>query len=120
MNSVDKMTDRELTVLAAQAIGIKPNLDLGGLLLDKYGGLFDPLQDDGDALRTAVQLGFLIEIIPCEQLVIVWNSEPLNEESKVYVRFGDLTGATADDAYTATRRAIVEAAAALVLIRGKE
>ena len=35
MNRVDKMTDRELTVLAAQAIGIKPNLDLGGLLLDK-------------------------------------------------------------------------------------
>lgn len=119
MNRVDEMTDRELTVLAAQAVGIKPNLNLGGALIDKNGGLFDPLQDDGDALRTAVQLGLLIEIIPCEQLVIVWDSEPLNEERKVYVRFGDLTGAESDDAYSATRRAIVKAAANVELLRGK-
>lgn len=111
MKSVDKMTDRELTVLAAQAVGIKPNLNLGGALIDKYGGLFNPLDDDGDALRTAVQLGFLIEIVSCEQLIVVWDSEPLNEERKIYVRFGDLTGAESADAYSATRRAIVKAAA---------
>jgi hypothetical protein len=66
-----------------------------------------------------VKLGFLIEVIHCEQIVIVWDCEPANEERKVLVRWGDLTGAGVDDAYAATRRAIVKAAATIAKIKKK-
>jgi hypothetical protein len=101
--------------MAAKAAGV------GMHRLDEdeyYPKAWNPLLDEGDALRLAVKLGFLIEVIHCEQMVIVWDCGPANEERKVRVRWGDLTGAEVGDAYAATRRAIVKAAASVVKIKG--
>ena len=100
------MTDRELLKLAAKAAGYD---GLGmwdekrGYLWDGEGWSFDPLNDDGDALRLAVKLhmnvysGFkkMIAEIPSDGDVpnIMESCEK------------------GDDPYAATRRAIVRAAA---------
>ena len=67
------MTDRELLELAAKAAGIK-HVDYTGIdydgrhgfeLVGEYGrhiGTWNPLQDDGDALRLAVTLGLDLEL----------------------------------------------------------
>jgi len=110
------MTDRKLLELAAKAVG------LGVHRLDEdeyYPKAWNPLLDDGDALRLAVKLGFLIEVIHCEQMVVVWDCEPANETRKASVLWGDLTGAEVDNAHAATRRAIVKAAATVVKIKKK-
>ena len=58
------MTDKELLELAAKASGLamKMNGD-GDRFADKQGngyyGYWNPLTDDGDALRLAVKLGFM-------------------------------------------------------------
>ena len=56
------MTDRELLELAAKAAGIKTSLhkETDSLWIDGP-RVWNPLTDDGDALRLAVKLGFLIE-----------------------------------------------------------
>ncbi len=94
--------DRELLELAAKAAGIRLEWDGPP---DKWQPMyyegktyhsFDPLEDDGDALRLAVQLGI------------------------TFRRFGHKVSAVGttqcdeyvgDDPYAATRRAIVRAAA---------
>ncbi len=59
------MTDKELLELAAKAAGM-PVIDSGGLGLRissdgcKAGYMWNPLTDDGDALRLAVKLGLTI------------------------------------------------------------
>lgn len=102
------MTDKELLELAAKAAGIE-----GKYLYDGYGSgcilgtlegyptgiRWEPLVDDGDALRLAVKLGFLVNINP-------------------YAGFSSVTGFAVDvihddDPFAATRRAIVRAAAAI-------
>ena len=97
------MTDRELLELAAKAAGLKEGI--GGAFWTEDGGVFDPLTDDGDALRLAVNLGLAIH---------VWSDETTamncRDESDVKVVEGG------DDPYAATRRAIVRAAAEI----GKE
>ena len=62
MNSTQKtfieLTDRELLTLAARAI----NFDLDEYsrrLKDDWINFWDPLENDGDALRLAVKLGFV-------------------------------------------------------------
>jgi hypothetical protein len=77
------MTDRELLELA-----------------DPDGGIWNPLKDDGDALRLAVQLGLLVNIDSGE-VVEVCVAYPQIDVSE---RFGA-------DKYAATRRAITRAAA---------
>ena len=58
------MSDRELLELAAKAAGIRINYwvydnnDDSPSVLES-GGIWNPLTDDGDALRLAVQLGLL-------------------------------------------------------------
>ena len=102
------MTDRELLELAAKAAGIElvwrnfsnvPNL-FKGLSSDE---IWNPLADDGDALRLAVGLGIRIRPMPGfgDDCVLcsadhknAWAQEPF-----------------ASDPYAATRRAIVRAAA---------
>lgn len=91
-------TDKELLELAAKATGVVwvdqcfPYEDFGRMMLDFGDGVteWNPLTDDGDALRLAVKLKILdlheIGIAP----VNVWDGE---------------------DPYAATRRAIVRAAA---------
>ena len=88
------MNDRELLELAAKAAGYKySDLCFSGesglvLLGDPMQTYWDPIADDGDALRLAVNLGLVV------------NPGCAHDEKN------DL-----DDPYAATRRAIVRAAA---------
>lgn len=100
------MDDRELLELAAKAakaagIEIDPdNIDTPiESILTKAGVWWNPLNDDGDALRLAVHLG--IDVVPGEGLALAY--------------CGGLQAAEyhGDDPFAATRRAIVRAAAAL-------
>ena len=109
------MDDRELLELSARAAGIalewrsdRESLDPGHQVPDDlYGHVWkrwDPLLDDGDALRLAVKLGLRIYT-------------PDDDDKTAVVR--DCAGlhvtqeASTTDFYAATRRAIVRAAAAL-------
>jgi hypothetical protein len=113
------MTDRELLEKAAKAAGIelrpiaiKPASGEGdgfiGYMTDAAvwpRGWFDPLTDDGDALRLAVKLGLLVYIF--------------HDPAMSCIRLpGEHIGGKYDevvhheqDPYAATRRAIVRAAA---------
>ena len=107
------MTDRELLELAAKAAGIEFDFcrpELGGCQIRKslVSGWWNPLTDDGDALRLAVKLRLGLvhswELEDEDAVATVWISHDgqcLAEEIK------------GDDPYAATRRAIVRAAAAL-------
>ena len=102
------MTDRELLEAAAKAAGLphqwceawntmaKPRPD-GGFFFDK---VWNPLTDDGDALRLAVRcdIAFMLE------------TERANATTNTGRRFIEWLGT---DPYAATRRAIVRAAAAI-------
>ena len=90
------MTDRELLELAAKAAGIDyyTRAQSGGMLTDN--GEWNPLTDDGDALRLAVKLNLTVH------------------KGFAYTP----TGRVFDyrdhaNPYAATRRAIVRAAAAI-------
>jgi len=99
------MTDQELLELAAKAAGM-PAFASGatGLRVShdgrRSGYIWNPLTDDGDALRLAVKLGIDISQFPVTEKVEAWAhmSYGLGEDYK-------------GDPYAATRRAIVRAAA---------
>lgn len=95
------MTDRELLELAARAAGVdwfdEPAAKSGRGLHLKSGPFWNPLEDDGDALRLAVKLG--MDVCFGSNYVIVRGSVQMP------------TVNNADDPYAATRRAIVRAAA---------
>lgn len=103
--------DRELLELAAKAIGIsdyKVVKTIGGHEALSFVGRsaipWQPLIDDADALRLAVKLG----------ICIAPGSNTLTHRSKFAVATGDsgeILEVRGDDPYTATRRAIVRAAA---------
>lgn len=120
------MTDRELLEKAARAAGIKVvrsrlddpmNLDFliekSQRNRDQASGPWNPLTDDGDALRLAVKLGIQIRQYPiyetprfaayaCESK---WDSEAqMKIGPEALVQYDG-------DHYAATRRAIVRAAA---------
>lgn len=103
------MTDRELLEAAAKAAGIKALRDPNGILRNCTGGhpamnifaapTWNPLTDDGDALRLAVTLRALIDpqkdgVFVCINASEACASEPWGK-----------------DEAAATRRAIVLAAA---------
>lgn len=98
------MNDKELLELSAKAAGFKFNSDteVDGLWASIYPnncwGIWNPLTDDGSALRLAVKLH--LEIAIHETLTGVINGNLLTgiEEHN-------------DDPYSATRRAIVLASA---------
>ena len=102
------MTDRELLELAARAAGIEYNDRYGkGLWLGEFysGKEWNPLTDDGDALRLAVKcgIGFIIDT----DFVNVYRcglGRPVVDVCEYYIEH---TG----DKQSATRRAIVRAAA---------
>jgi hypothetical protein len=114
------MTDREMLEAAAKAAGIKVLRCPNGVLRDCTGldpamNIFsapewNPLTDDGDALRLAVKRRFHINIfsacssegIDSPGFVEIWcgDCDPIHTE---YVEGGDYE--------TATRRAIVKAVA---------
>jgi hypothetical protein len=91
------MTDRELLELAAKAAEI----DISDATFDGWGTpiqtKWNPLKDDGDALRLAVELGLVVDC-----------SRPSAGEP--YKQHAVLLDKTGDNA-TLTRRAIVRAAA---------
>ena len=102
---VDEMNDFELLQLAAKAVGfgeiewvdIEADWDIDefhGARFKKGGGYWNPLTDDGDALRLAVKLGM-----------------DVNVRSNRTVCDHISTQFHGDDPYAATRRAIVRAAA---------
>jgi hypothetical protein len=104
------MTDRELLELAAKAAGIElADVDeLGGLLANTREdgprcGTWNPLTDDGDALRLAVKLRMVVDwgFHPQEH-VDAWIDPQGHDSAKEFL---------ADDPDAATRRAIVRAAA---------
>ena len=113
------MTDRELLELAAKAAGIKvptkkdypyEYIDERGIHRDiSCGGdgtrmsHWNPITDDGDALRLAVKLQ--LRVIPPE------DEFGLDRASVRIAGVRDLVDAFDSDPYAATRRAIVRAAA---------
>ena len=97
------MTDRELLELAAKASNI--NYSIGFNV--ETGEPWDPLTDDGDALRLAVKLGICIDFNFADTLGEVSAAQILQP-----YQYESMT----DDPYAATRRAIVRAAAEI----GKE
>jgi hypothetical protein len=106
------MTDRDLLELAAKAAGIEIKHWIGS---EPFSPHWNPLTDDGDALRLAVKLG--INILP-DQTPIYIEDAKYSEAS--YTTFDVKTGARLFieakedhdmDRGNATRRAIVRAAA---------
>ena len=97
------MTDRELLELAAKAAGFQNLLQRQSPRWSN-GHYWNPLTDDGDALRLAATLGISVSYDRLDQGV---------EERRVFAVWGrgvelEHLGA---DRYAATRRAIVKAAA---------
>ena len=98
------MTDRELLELAAKAAGIEVIGPMGDDGLTLFNGKhWNPLTDDGDALRLAVDLE--LDVIPSGYLI---DGEPY-----VLVQYArnETSEPQGKDSYAATRRAIVRAAA---------
>ena len=107
------MTDRELLEAAAKAAGIEIQGEFSTVdrMYIHDGDWWNPLTDDGDALRLAVKLGLAISIDAVEretwahhdQVMLGsrewWPAHPTTEHGN-------------EDMYAATRRAIVRAAAA--------
>ena len=102
-------TDKELLELAAKAAGYNIKAHEDGTLYSDYRcsgywGVFNPLNDDGDALRLAVKLGMQVT-------VDIGVGEVRVAHNLLYsILIESLKGA---DIYAATRRAIVRAAAAI-------
>lgn len=95
------MTDRELLEAAAKAAyKISPEFAESRSWWNGFLSSWNPLEDDDDALRLAVKLGFIIDT--CEPLSVV------TDYSGELVRIEQDHGT---DPYAATRRAIVRAAA---------
>lgn len=69
------MKDRELVELAANAAGISSD-GLGGCFNIETGAVWNPLNDDGDALRLAAKLSLDIAYEGCEQGAMVRVSSP--------------------------------------------
>ncbi|WP_145902412.1 hypothetical protein [Pseudomonas brassicacearum] len=103
------MSDQKLLELAAKAAGMDPPFDGHGVFsawvgTAENGHWWDPLSDDGDALRLAVQLDLLIYSYSAEQKCVAkWFAEGFAVE---YWHWNQNQGAG-----PAMRRAIVRAAA---------
>jgi hypothetical protein len=98
------MTDKELLELAAKAIGLPERGWMGPAFMYVKDNTFtewNPLTDDGDALRLAVKLGM--------QITIILDGDDGNHSPKTMVDWA--TEEHLNDPYAATRRAITRAAA---------
>lgn len=103
------MTDCELLEMAAKAAGYKLNQSVGGgfyvLGPNKQTLAFEPLSDDGAALRLAISLKLDVMFFNrfqevCVQADVPYDGEPVEVNEKY-----------TSDMFSATRRAIVRAAA---------
>ena len=104
------MEDRELVEMAAKAAGITGTWHRSGFVAYSgwSKGIFDPLNDDGDALRLAVKLGFIVDIDTEEHYTEIEFTSNYEDKS--------VSEGHGFDATEATRRAITRAAAQI----GKE
>jgi hypothetical protein len=91
------MTDRELLELAAKAA----ELEEAKMRIEF--NQWNPLEDDGDALRLAVKLGLMLDEITQGYMAGHWVATHTNIESCYELAI--------PDPYAATRRAITRAAA---------
>lgn len=105
------MTDHELLKLAAKAAGVG-DVDIAGrpcVLVIKDSGIYqrcwNPLTDDGDALRLAVQLHMSVMVFPDPDQ----RSEACSHKAANFC--DEAARHNGGDVYAATRRAIVRAAA---------
>jgi hypothetical protein len=98
------MNDSELIAAAAKAAGYK-FYDDTDMLLDENGDVtsFDPLHDDGDALRLAVKLKMDVTVGQSVKVVCVANDGATSSRIVLLL--------DGEDQYAVTRRAIVRAAA---------
>lgn len=102
------MTDKELLELAAKAAGIRLEWDGDPEMWSPiyYDGktfhAFNPLTDDGDALRLAVKLNLSMDLF--DDAIFVGYTPNCNDCDQVREELNN-------DPYAATRRAIVRAAA---------
>jgi hypothetical protein len=105
------MTDRELLELAAKAIGLPECGWMGPAFMYVKDNTFidwNPLTDDGDALRLAVKLKLSISAAnPAFIEVAIFK----DGEAHLLFRDGTMDSGWNEDPYAATRRAIVRAAA---------
>ena len=99
-------SDRELLELAAKAAGIEGEIKItfGGwpCVMRKNGHAWQPMHDDGDALRLAVKLELVLSMKPSRGYVMAGRGD----QSSHYEE-------TSSDPATSTRRAIVRAAASI-------
>lgn len=109
------MNDKELLELAAKAAGISSD-GLGGCYDMERGVVWNPLTDDGDALRLAVRLNLLVECMTGQSAARTFDSAHGGACDFPEEKLDGYKRDHAPDQYTATRRAIVRAAAAI----GKE
>ena len=102
------MTDKELLEFAAKAAGIESG---GGLFwCPATGNAWNPLADDGDALRLAVKLGLAVSIDSVEQETWAHHEQAFKGSSEKW-KCCPTSNNGDEDGYAATRRAIVRAAA---------
>lgn len=106
-------TDKELLELAAKAAGYNIKAHEDGTLYSDYRcpgywGVFNPLNDDGDALRLAVDLRFVVTVGSKNVEVRRWTGAD-DEPIGLFCR----TESQGNNPMSATRRAIVRAAAAI-------
>lgn len=103
--STETMTDRELLELGAKAAGYQIEDREGGALAtvrDDRWWPWNPLTDDGDALRLAVKMGMMVDADHQQFTEVHSSTLPAT-----VVEFAE------GDRHAATRRAIVRAAAEL-------
>ena len=101
------MNDRELLELAAKASGeLTPSWYGNDAYFEGVLSRWNPLEDDGDALRLAVRLGLAVRVL--EKCVFV-ESDPETLLGQSSVSELEMYGNS--DHFAATRRAIVRAAA---------
>lgn len=108
------MTDKELIEMAAKAAGITGTWHRKGFVVYSgwMKGVFNPLMDDGDALRLAVKLGMGISF--CQYAPLdVYSVYISKVEHGDVLAVGCITGG---DEFGVVRRAITRAAAQI----GKE
>lgn len=92
-----KQKDRELLELAARATGIYLEWDSSGAPIARDGDEWNPLSDDGDAFRLAVELGLDLRL--SQYLPKAFDLVP-GKMAAIY-----------EDSFETVRRTIVEAAA---------
>lgn len=102
------MKDRELLELAARASGEISQSWVGNqAYFDGVLSRWNPLENDGDALRLVVKLGMSINIYS--------SLRQTNAGHRIGISAEEMHG---NDPYAATRRAIVKAAAAIAKTKG--